>query len=99
MSQSISLQSVVVAGKDQIACSLGEDVAILSTRNGVYYGLDPIGARVWKLLQEPRSVDEICLTLLDEYEVGAERCEADLFDLLQRLSVEGLIEVRDGARS
>jgi hypothetical protein len=63
----------------------------------VYYGLDAVGARIWSLIQEPRTVNEIRDILLEEYEVEPERCERDLLALLQKLADEGLIEVKDEA--
>ncbi|MGH9744570.1 MAG: PqqD family peptide modification chaperone [Candidatus Acidiferrales bacterium] len=81
-------------GAEQISCPLGEESAILNLRNSVYYGLDPVGARVWALLQEPRSIGELRDTLLSEYEVEAAQCEQDLLALLEKMRSEGLIEVR-----
>ena len=88
-------ESIVAATKDQVSCDLGGEAAILHIRKGRYYGLDPVGARVWDLLQQPRSVREIQGTLLKEFEVEPERCEADLLALLQKLLDEELIEVRE----
>ena len=93
----ISRGSTVVAAKDQVSSDLGEELAILNLKAGVYYGLDAVGARIWSLIQEPRKVDEIRDVLLEEYEVEPERCERDLFALLQRLASEGLIQVEDEA--
>jgi hypothetical protein len=82
-----------VAAKNQVSSDLGGEVAILDLKAGVYYGLDAVGARIWSLIQEPRTVNEIRNILLEEYEVEPERCERDLLVLLQRLANEGLIEV------
>jgi hypothetical protein len=89
----VSGDSTVVAAKDQVSSDLGGEVAILDLKAGVYYGLDAVGARIWSLIQEPRTVNEIRNILLEEYEVEPERCERDLLVLLQRLAEEGLIEV------
>jgi hypothetical protein len=94
MDGSLSADSIVVMAPEQISCPLGEESAILNLKNSMYYGLDPVGARVWSLLQQPRSVGEIRDTLLSEYEVEADRCEADLLALLEKMRGEGLIEVR-----
>ena len=91
----VSGDSTVVAAKDQVSSDLGGEVAILDLKAGVYYGLDAVGARIWSLIQEPRTVNEIREILLEEYEVEPERCERDLLVLLQRLATEGLIEVED----
>jgi Coenzyme PQQ synthesis protein D (PqqD) len=94
MEGSLSANSIVVMAAEQVSCPLGEESAILNLKNSVYYGLDPVGARVWTLLQEPRSVGELRDTLLSEYEVEAGRCEDDLLALLEKMRSEGLIEVR-----
>jgi hypothetical protein len=97
MGAPLCVQSVVVAASEQISCPLGEESAILNLKNSVYYGLDPVGAHVWRLLREPKSVAELRDALLDEYDVEAARCEQDLLELLEKMRGEGLIEVRDVA--
>lgn len=94
MDGSLSANSIVVMATEQVSCPLGEESAILNLKNSVYYGLDPVGARVWSLLHEPRSVSELRDTLLSEYEVEAGQCEDDLLALLEKMRSEGLIEVR-----
>jgi hypothetical protein len=91
----ISLNSTVVVAEGQVSSDLGGEVAILSLKNGVYYGLDAVGARIWELIQGPRTVNEIRDVLLEEYDVEPERCERDLFVLLDQLATENLIDVRD----
>ncbi len=97
MSTAISEQTIVVAAKDQVSCDLAGEAAILNIKSGVYYGLDPVGARIWGLVQEPRAVKEIQSTIVGEYDVEPARCSQDLLSLLQKLLSEGLIEVKDGS--
>jgi hypothetical protein len=97
MDASLSVHSVVVAADEQVSCPLGEEYAILNLKNSVYYGINPVGTRVWSLLKQPRSVEELRDTLLNEYEVDAELCERDLLNLLEKMRSEGLIEVRGAA--
>jgi hypothetical protein len=94
MSAGISLNSLVVANKENLSCAMGDEAAILQMRSGVYYGLDPVGARLWSLLVEPRTVEELRETLIAEYEVEPARCEEDLLALLENLHSKGLIEIR-----
>jgi hypothetical protein len=97
MDADLSVHSIVIATSEQVSCPLGEESAILNLKNTVYYGLNPVGARVWNLLQQPRTVGELRDVLLDEYEVDAGRCESDLLELLEKMRSEGLIEVRSAA--
>src|SRR5205809_128852 len=87
--------SRVVVTKDQVSCDLSGEVAILNLKSGVYYGLDAVGARIWQLIQEPRTVASIRTVLLSEYEVDPDRCERDLLLLLHALADAGLLEIRD----
>jgi len=90
----LSDQSIVAATKDQVSCNLGEEAAILNTKEGIYYGLDPVGAQIWQLLQTPRKIADIQAVLVREYDVEPERCQRDLHSLLSDLLQVGLIEVR-----
>jgi hypothetical protein len=88
--------STVVAVPNQISSSLGAEAVILELTQGVYYGLNEVGARIWELLKEPREAGQIRDVLLDEYEVEPEAVTRDVLGLLTELAGRGLIEVRDG---
>jgi hypothetical protein len=88
-----SLTSIVVATSEQVSCALGDESAILNLKNSVYYGMDPVGSRIWNLLAQQRSVGDLRDILVGEYDVETERCERDLFALLERMRSEGLIQV------
>ena len=90
----ICLRTVVVASRRQVSCDLLDEVALLHLDSGVYYGLDPVGGRVWHLIREPARVADLRDRLLAEYEVEPGRCESDLLALLGRLAAEGLVEVK-----
>jgi Coenzyme PQQ synthesis protein D (PqqD) len=92
----IDPNSVVAAVADQVSCDLEGEAAVLNLKTGVYYGLDDVGASVWRMLNEPRRVDELVDALLGEYEVDREECQRDVIALLGELAVRGLIEIKDG---
>ena len=95
----IDLNSVVIAAADQVSCDLQGEAAILNLKTGVYYGLDDVGASVWRMLDGPRRVDELIDALLGEYEVDRDECQRDVIALLGELAVRGLIEIHDVAES
>lgn len=89
----VSVDSTIVATKEQVSADLAGESVILNLKSGVYYGLDPLGATVWGLIQKPKSLSEVRDAVLEEYEVEPERCERDLLALFQELAQEGLVEV------
>jgi hypothetical protein len=90
------MQAVVVANETQISCSLANEVVVLHLEDGVYYGLNPVASRVWELVQQPRTVEEVRNTLLSEYEIEEPACTRDLLALLDQLMRWKLVEVKDG---
>ncbi len=99
MNGPLSVSSIVGATREHVSCTLGDEAAILSLKNSVYYGLNPVGARVWSLVQQSRSVKEIRDKLVEEYDVQAEQCERDLLYLLERMREQGLVEVHDATQA
>jgi coenzyme PQQ synthesis protein D (PqqD) len=90
--RTISRQTTVVASREQRSRDVGDEAVILG--RDTYYGLNPVGARVWSLIQEPRTVGEVCTAIMSEYDVEPTRCERDVVDLLRKLGDERLIEMR-----
>jgi hypothetical protein len=68
-------------------------MAIVNFDNGVYYGLDPTGARIWNLLSEPSTVDELCDTLARVYDVDRSTLESDVRAFVGDLAEQGLVEI------
>ena len=87
----------VVAARDQVSVEVDGEAVILGLADGVYYGLDPVGARVWGLMEQPRTVAELRDAIVAEWEVDAPTAEADLLELLAEMAARGLVEVRPAA--
>jgi hypothetical protein len=73
---SISLETTVRASPQQVSCDVADEAVLLSMRDGEYYGLNEVGASIWRLIQQPRTVVEVRDALLAEYE-GIEPCECE----------------------
>ena len=79
-----------------IAKMVGTEMVLLDYDRGIYYGLNPVGARVWQLLAEGEAVERILDVLADEYDVAREVLEADVAALLGDLEAKRLV-MQDGA--
>jgi hypothetical protein len=90
----VSPESILVVSKDQMASDVAGETVILGLTAGRYYGLDAVGARVWQIIQTPTSFSDVRRTIVSEYDVEPERCEADLLALLQKMADAGLVEIR-----
>ena len=90
---SITPDTVVVAARDQVSADLEGEAVILNLADGVYYGLDGVGARVWELLSTPRPAAELRDAITAEFEVDAATAWHDLARLLAELAARRLVEI------
>jgi len=65
----------------------------MSVEQGACYGLNGIGTRIWDLLAEPRSVDELVELLTSEYDVEAAECLDQVLGFVDELRAEGLVRL------
>jgi hypothetical protein len=75
-----------------IAKMVGSEMVLLDYDRGIYYGLNPVGARVWQLLSEGSSVEQVIERLTDEYDVTRAALEADVAALLRDLQAKELVD-------
>lgn len=74
------------------AKQIGDDTVILDLATGTYFGLDTVGARIWQLMQEGKTLSEICDVMVLEYQVSRAALEQDVVQLAETLSARKLIE-------
>lgn len=75
-----------------VARRVGDETVLLDLKSGVYFGLDPVGARFWELVEEGHRLPELITALLDEYEVEEEVLDKDIRGLINELCARGLLE-------
>jgi hypothetical protein len=76
-----------------MARQVSDETVILDLASGTYYGLDPVGAHIWQLMGEGKTLGEICDTMLDEYDVTREALERDVINLADKLHEQKLISI------
>jgi len=87
--------ATVTVAPDVLGSELGSEVVMLSLRDGTYYGLDDVGAEIWRLIQAPTTIGRLVASLVDTYDVDERRCRTDVISLVTSLRDRGLVEVRD----
>jgi hypothetical protein len=74
-----------------VACAeLGDELVLLDTEGGVYFGLDAVGAAIWRLVAAGSDEAAILDQLLAEYDVEPERLAADVSAFLDLVEARGL---------
>jgi hypothetical protein len=76
-----------------MARQVGDETVLLDLASGNYYGLDPVGARIWQLLGEGKTLAQVCDVLVAEYEVPRATLESDVEQLVGQLGEKGLLHL------
>jgi hypothetical protein len=88
----LSLATVVRASPNQVSSRVGDEMVILDLERSMYYSLDPVGARIFELLQEPTPLEVVLDRVMAEFEVDAQTARTDLLALVESLMAQDLIE-------
>ena len=84
-------ETQVSVSPDVIFNELQGEAVLLNMRSGQYYGLDPVGTRIWSLVQQHGRLEAIYEQLLDEFDVTPGRLRSDITALLEQLESKGLV--------
>ncbi len=86
----------ILAGQLLMTANLGAELAVLDLAHDSYLGFNATAAQIWRLLQEPHSLEQICDAMRLEFQVDAERCRLEISLLLESLLAADLISEGDG---
>lgn len=81
----------VQPGNDVIFQALHDEIVLLNMSNQQYFGLDDVGAAMWKLLVEHGDVEAVADRMTAEYDVDRDTVRKDLGILINRLLAAGLL--------
>jgi Coenzyme PQQ synthesis protein D (PqqD) len=90
------ISSRITTAPDVMLRIIGDEAVILNLKSELYLGLNPVGTRVWTVLQDSPSIQAAYASLLDEFEVEPERLRRDMEQLLDQMLEQGLIELHSG---
>ena len=78
--------------EDVLFHELSGEAVLLNLKTGKYYGLDPVGTRMWLLLAEHKRIEPVVNILLKEFDVDESRLRSDLLNLVIQLEAQGLLQ-------
>lgn len=82
----------LVKSHKTLTSHIDDEVVMMSSEKGMYYNLNPIGSRIWELLDTPQSLESLCAQLMEEYDVDEATCKQETEEFIQSLLERGLVE-------
>lgn len=71
--------------------AFGEELVVLDFARGEYFGLDAIGAEIWRLVEAGSSLGVVALKIAEHYDVTPEVALRDVVKLVTHMRDEGLL--------
>lgn len=71
---------------------VADEAVILDVETAAYFSLDGVGLRIWELIGEKRSLDEISREIAAEYDAPEDVIRRDCEELIGRLRKEKIVE-------
>ncbi|NBB99161.1 MAG: PqqD family peptide modification chaperone [Alphaproteobacteria bacterium] len=82
----------VIIRKNAYASRVKDDLVFFDEAAGQYFATGTVGADIWDLIEEPRSLRAICAALMARYEVDEATCQAEAARFAEDLIAAGLAE-------
>ena len=90
----LSLETVVCTRSNQVSSRVGDELVVLDLDSSLYFSLDPVGARIFELLERPTPLTAVLDAVVAEFDVDAATARADLLALVNSLVAQKLVEAR-----
>ncbi len=90
----VSLRDSLLIGDQVLFRQLDAEAVLLDLKSGTYFGLNDVGARIWQLIAEAHSLEDVLTTLEAEYASERSVLERDLLELASELCTRGLLAIK-----
>ena len=88
----LSMASQVRIPESIAVHDLQGELLLLNPATGVCVSLDPMGTRMWQLIQEHHALHKVLDALVHEYAVTEAQCEQDLLGFVAQLLGQEFVE-------
>ena len=85
MTETLDERSRVTISPSVYARAFGEEVVLLEFGKGEYFGLDAVGADIWRRLEAGDDLGTAADRIVADYEVSREEALRDIVDLVAQL--------------
>lgn len=89
----ITPDSVVSWHSEQITAEIDGEVVVMGLVQGKYVGLDDVGSTLWKLLEQPQPVRDLCARLERLYQGESTEISSDVLAFLNDLRELGIVQI------
>lgn len=76
-----------------IEATVDGDIVVLSPKDYMYFGMDGSGVNIWEWIDGQRSVDDIVIGLIEQFQGDPDVIRADTLAYIESLVAAGLVQL------
>jgi hypothetical protein len=88
----IEADAVVTRTEGLMSVPVDDDVVFLNPGTDSYIALDPVGRRIWEMLESPRRFEDLVAALAVEFDADVSVVRADVAAFLSELKRERMVD-------
>jgi len=92
----MNLDTQLEVSSSVVTREIGGEMVLMDLESGTYFGLDAIGGRAWKALEDGLTIKELCEQIENEFEVSPEQIREDMLALARNLLEHKLVTASRG---
>ncbi|MBD9362425.1 PqqD family peptide modification chaperone [Methylomonas fluvii] len=93
MTEAYPLPNSILRRSDEaLSTKVGDELLMMSVLQGKYFNLNDVGTRIWELLAEPITLDDLVVSLTAEYKVEADTARREVERFLIALRERDLLD-------
>jgi hypothetical protein len=88
-----------VRSREPIGAEVADGLVMLSLQEAKYFSLNATGAAIWRRLETPIQLSQLCDEIAGEFNVGPERCVSAVTTFVAKLIDFRVVAVAEPSRN
>lgn len=85
----------IVASASVAMSEVDGGAALLDLESNTYFSLNRTGAVIWRAIETPALLDDVCAAVAERFVISSEKCRPDVAQLVEQLIGSRLARVVD----
>ncbi len=82
---------VIHRNADILVNEVDGETVMMSIENGTYYGMNPTGNYIWKLLEQEKSLADLLDGIAKTFSLDAAQCEKEVLPFIEKMLEENIL--------
>ena len=84
--------TLIKRNEELLSSEMDDELVMMNLENNNYFGLNKIGKDIWEQLDEPITLENLCKSLTQKYDVSFEQCKNDVSIFIDKLVEVNIVE-------